>query len=284
MADEERGFSTRKGELQTVLADYLKALEANETPNQQELLARHPELADELLAFFAEHDEMIRLADPFQAANQQDLVLPTIAYRPATPSESSDHCSMREGELQTVLADYLKAVEAKEPPNQQELLARHPELADELGAFFAEHDEMIRLAEPFRVASQEDLVPPTVAYHPPAPSECSDRYHVRRFVARGGMGEIWLAEDRQINRQVALKKLRSDRPELQDRFGVEAQITGQLEHPAIVPVHELGQDPEGRSFYVMKFVRGEPSKRPFGITIRRMDQRVRSEKSSGRGC
>ena len=74
------------------------------------------------------------------------------------------------------------------------------------------------------------------------------------------MGEVWLAEDRQINRLVAVKKLRTDRPELVGRFDAEAQITGQLEHPAIVPVHDFGVDADGQPFYVMKFVRGRTLK------------------------
>lgn len=67
---------------------------------------------------------------------------------------------------------------------------------------------------------------------------------------------MWLAEDRQFNRLVALKRMRTDWPGLEERFGSEAQITGQLEHPAVVPVHDWGADADGRPFYVMKFVRG----------------------------
>ena len=82
------------------------------------------------------------------------------------------------------------------------------------------------------------------------------RYVLKQFYARGGMGEVWIAEDLQIGRQVALKKLRPERYDQHERFFVEAQIAGQLEHPGVVPVHDVGMDNEGIPFYVMKFVAG----------------------------
>jgi serine/threonine-protein kinase len=82
----------------------------------------------------------------------------------------------------------------------------------------------------------------------------SERYVVSGFHARGGVGEVWMAEDAEIGRTVALKRLRPNREALKDRFLLEAQVTGQLEHPGIVPVHDLGIDQEGRPFYVMSFV------------------------------
>jgi serine/threonine protein kinase/lipoprotein NlpI len=90
---------------------------------------------------------------------------------------------------------------------------------------------------------------------PTDPSRCG-RYILKRYHARGGMGEIWMAEDPDIGRSVALKRMLSQRPDQVHRFFVEAQVTGQLEHPGIVPVHELGMNEDGSPYYVMKFVRG----------------------------
>lgn len=77
--------------------------------------------------------------------------------------------------------------------------------------------------------------------------------------AKGGMGQVWLARDAAIGRDVALKDLRADAggaPAVL-RFLREARITGQLEHPGVVPVYELGRDARtGRPFYVMRFIRG----------------------------
>jgi Tfp pilus assembly protein PilF/tRNA A-37 threonylcarbamoyl transferase component Bud32 len=105
------------------------------------------------------------------------------------------------------------------------------------------------------------LLEPTTVLPPPlAPQLRADRYLIRQFHARGGIGEIWLAEDAEIGRPVAVKRLRKKREDQQERFLVEAQVTGQLEHPGIVPVHDLGIDKEGRPFYVMTFVHGRTLK------------------------
>jgi tetratricopeptide (TPR) repeat protein/tRNA A-37 threonylcarbamoyl transferase component Bud32 len=95
---------------------------------------------------------------------------------------------------------------------------------------------------------------------PPTQGATGDRYVLSAFHARGGMGEVWRCHDATIGREVALKRLLSDRIAARERFLCEAQITGQLEHPAIVPIHDLGYDDNGRPFYVMKFVHGRTLK------------------------
>ena len=87
-----------------------------------------------------------------------------------------------------------------------------------------------------------------------------DRFKLVENFARGGLGNIWLANDGRIRREVAFKELlpkalRS--PIAVSRFIEEAQITGQLEHPGIVPIYELGFQANGTPFYAMKLVRGE---------------------------
>ncbi len=86
------------------------------------------------------------------------------------------------------------------------------------------------------------------------------RYELRRFHDRGGMGEIWLGQDQRIGREVAIKILRPERTELQERFQFEAQVSGQLEHPGVVRVYDCDVDSEGRPFYVMQFIRGKTLK------------------------
>ena len=86
------------------------------------------------------------------------------------------------------------------------------------------------------------------------------RYRVVRPHARGGLGEVFLAFDGELNRPVALKELQAQRahdPLSQDRFLREAEVTGTLEHPGIVPVYSLGRYPDGRPFYAMRFIEGE---------------------------
>jgi tetratricopeptide (TPR) repeat protein/tRNA A-37 threonylcarbamoyl transferase component Bud32 len=84
------------------------------------------------------------------------------------------------------------------------------------------------------------------------------RFDLKKVHAKGGMGEVWLAEDAAIGRRVALKKMRKQLKGKgkEENFLWEAQVTGQLEHPGIVPVHELGESGEGDPYYVMKFVHG----------------------------
>ncbi|MBZ0137777.1 MAG: serine/threonine protein kinase [Planctomycetes bacterium] len=85
------------------------------------------------------------------------------------------------------------------------------------------------------------------------------RYELRGEVGRGGMGVVMRAFDRDLKREVALKVTRADRTGSQSvaRFIEEAQVTGQLNHPNIVPVHELGHEPGGRTFFTMKLVEGQ---------------------------
>jgi eukaryotic-like serine/threonine-protein kinase len=87
-----------------------------------------------------------------------------------------------------------------------------------------------------------------------------ERYELRRLHATGGLGQVWLARDAHLGRDVALKELRPDRaadPRIRDWFLKEARVTGQLEHPGVVPVHELARRPgDGQPFYTMRFVQG----------------------------
>jgi PAS domain S-box-containing protein len=87
-----------------------------------------------------------------------------------------------------------------------------------------------------------------------------ERYALTRLHASGGIGRIWLARDGSLGRDVALKELRPERSDdaaLLSRFLKEAQITGQLEHPGVVPVYELAHRPDTRQpFYTMRFVKG----------------------------
>jgi serine/threonine protein kinase len=83
-------------------------------------------------------------------------------------------------------------------------------------------------------------------------------YDLGEEIARGGMGTVYRARDRRLERDVALKVMNAPAPgpgEI-DRMRNEARILARLEHPGIVPVHDLGALPDGRLFYVMKLVRG----------------------------
>jgi tRNA A-37 threonylcarbamoyl transferase component Bud32 len=88
-----------------------------------------------------------------------------------------------------------------------------------------------------------------------------ERYSLTRLHATGGIGRVWVAHDPDLGRNVALKELRPERSldtGLWPRFLREARVTGQLEHPGIVPVYELARRPSDRQpFYTMRFVKGK---------------------------
>ena len=88
--------------------------------------------------------------------------------------------------------------------------------------------------------------------------EQKSRYQLIRKLGQGGLGTVWLARDLKLQRFVALKEIRNVKHANQaalDRFRREAEITGRLEHPAIVPIYQLGEDAaSGQSFYVMRFL------------------------------
>jgi PAS domain S-box-containing protein len=90
--------------------------------------------------------------------------------------------------------------------------------------------------------------------------ELRERYALTRLHATGGIGRVWLARDGNLGRDVALKELRPERADnttLWSRFFREARITGQLEHPGIVPVYELARRSDDQQpFYTMRFVKG----------------------------
>ncbi|HEV3004679.1 MAG TPA: serine/threonine-protein kinase, partial [Pirellulales bacterium] len=89
------------------------------------------------------------------------------------------------------------------------------------------------------------------------------RYHVLRPHAKGGLGEVFVARDEELRREVALKEIQSRHagdPVSRQRFVQEAEITGNLEHPGIVPVYGLGAYADGRPFYAMRFIKGDSLK------------------------
>ena len=93
----------------------------------------------------------------------------------------------------------------------------------------------------------------------PAPAKRGDRYQLFGEIARGGMGVVIKGRDPDLGRDLAVKVLLAshrDKPELVRRFVEEAQIGGQLQHPGIVPVYELGTFADRRPYFTMKLVKG----------------------------
>ncbi len=152
-------------------------------------------------------------------------------------------------------------------------VAAHPELADELRALHARWSRVegwlgglaadeatldsveraLRGPEPLDAATEAELA------RLADPERYRRRYERIELVAAGGMGEVWRVVDRDLGRELALKRLktRSRDPRLLRRFLAEAKLTARLEHPGIVPVHDTGIDEDGRVWFTMPLVRGE---------------------------
>ncbi len=111
-----------------------------------------------------------------------------------------------------------------------------------------------------RTTSQYPNDPPASVPPPEQPAELRARFARVSLLGRGGAASVWLARDNDLNREVALKEMRevfADNSYSRQRFLKEAQITSQLEHPNIVPIHGLGYRSEGEApFLIMRYVRG----------------------------
>ena len=94
---------------------------------------------------------------------------------------------------------------------------------------------------------------------PDVAADLSFRYDLREMIARGGLGEVCTADDRTLGQRVAVKILQSryhTGSAVANRFVDEARISGQLQHPGIPPIHDLGTLPDGRPFLAMKLIKG----------------------------
>src|SRR3984957_4713726 len=140
-----------------------------------------------------------------------------------------------------------------------------------LGTGDALHSELTQFADPdiqaslVRVAAvrPHDLAEQTTMPPTGANGAASDRFEILRPHARGGLGEVFVARDRELNREVALKRIHerlAGNADSRLRFLLEAEITGGLEHPGVVPVYGLGTAADGRPYYAMRFVRGQTLK------------------------
>ena len=103
----------------------------------------------------------------------------------------------------------------------------------------------------------------TASYAVGTATSDGQRFRVLRPHARGGLGAVFVALDTELHREVAFKQIldaHADDPASRQRFVLEAEVTGGLEHPGIVPVYGLGTDADGRPYYAMRFIRGDSLK------------------------
>ncbi len=153
----------------------------------------------------------------------------------------------REQQLEAILHSYLQAVDAGQNPDRAELVRRHPDVADELRAFFADQAKLDRMAQALNQADVGDIktvAPEQAANEPgvlPRIRYFGD-YELLEEIARGGMGVVYKARQVSLNRIVALKMILAGElasPADVQRFHTEAEAAANLDHPNIVPIHEV---------------------------------------------
>ena len=181
-----------------------------------------------------------------------------------TQSTAQPKSSTRERRLNAVIAEYLQAAESGRAPDRSELLNRHRDLEDGLASFFGNEDHMLRLAG----------LPPALARSRPysesrlsQPGRQPDlpvlrglgQFEVLNEIARGGMGVVYKARHKRLNRVVALKTIRPgvacSTEMLIKRLRAEAKVVAALDHPNIVPLYEIGEE-DGYPYLVLKLIPG----------------------------
>jgi serine/threonine protein kinase len=183
------------------------------------------------------------------------------------PSQPAD----RDRRVDEILAAYLEAVAAGQALDRNELFRRHPELAPELRAFFADHDALKQLARPGKpiadtpLRARVDGDAPTLAPGEVAPPSARlgmiryfGDYELLEEIARGGMGVVYKARQVKLNRLVAVKMILAGQLAGEadvHRFHSEAEAAANLKHPHIVAIHEVGEH-EGQHYFSMDYIDG----------------------------
>jgi WD40 repeat protein len=196
----------------------------------------------------------------------------------------------RERRLHEILGGFFDAVEAGEAPNPQDLIAAHPDLADDLAAYYADEARFQHLVAPLHATVGSGAAPAdqtaTAAFGAePAPSGANTDatgqlsgdgngldpalptgsriryfgdYELKHILGRGGMGVVYQAKQLSLSRLVALKMIRAGLWAGDDevrRFQNEAEAVANLDHPRIVTIYEVGQY-EGHHYFSMRLVEG----------------------------
>jgi serine/threonine protein kinase/Leucine-rich repeat (LRR) protein len=178
--------------------------------------------------------------------------------------------------IEAALSEYLELLDRGDAVDREEFLMRHALISDQLRSFIATEDKVRKLAAPgrfsqrshestksFTTDGQETILPDSApmrtveAAGPPLAGQFG-RYRIIRALGKGAMGTVYLAEDTQIRRHIALKTphFTEDPTGLQkERFFREARAAGNLRHPNICPIYDFGEI-DGKHFITMAYIEG----------------------------
>ena len=204
----------------------------------------------------------------------------SVRFGTPTVSEHSKHLESADPRVQAALHEYLERIDRGDSVDREEFLAQHTLIADQLRSFIAAEEDLRKLAaaeaetpqdqvrdstKSFVGHGRETVVPKSMAKRKAAPGARGlegrfGRYRIIRALGKGAMGTVYLAEDTQIERQVALKTphfTEDPTGEQMERFFREARAAGNLRHPHICPIYDFGQI-DGKHFISMAYIEGRP--------------------------
>jgi WD40 repeat protein/serine/threonine protein kinase len=213
------GDDDRDERLHEVIAAYLEALESGSAPERAALLAQHADLAPELTLFFANQDHVVRLTAPLRAARVSET----------SPPLESGPLGLDRSEATPAVVPF----PFTEPP------------CTSAGGSAASRCDAAAVDRDPQGASK-----PRVRYF--------GDYELLEIIAQGGMGVVYKARQVSLNRILALKMIRAGQfaaPDDLHRFRIEAEAAAHLDHPNIVPIHEVGEH-EGFHYFSMKLADG----------------------------
>lgn len=164
------------------------------------------------------------------------------------------------------VAEWRRRTESGESPTVVELCADCPELASEVERRIEEIEHSPEfLTQGIEENSADATLDEPTQTEPTRPEPAQDtltfshRFNKLRFLAQGGLGEVYIADDLELQRDVVLKFIRKrhrSRAEIQEQFQLEAEVTAKLDHPGVVPVYGIGRHPDGRACYAMRYIQG----------------------------
>lgn len=160
--------------------------------------------------------------------------------------------------LDKLIADYVQATERGEQQDRAALLAANPELAAELQKFFQDFDHLKATHLQQGIAAESGVT--EVESQSPG-GFIAGRYKLLENIGEGGMGSVWVAEQKEpVKRKVAIKLIKAgmDSKQVLARFEAERQALALMDHPHIAKVLDAGTDEKGRPYFVMEYVKGKP--------------------------